>query len=65
MLDPIYVRDNIEAVQQGLDSRGLDAKAELQQLATVESQRRRLIPQIEGFKREQTRWRAPSGRARK
>ena len=37
MLDPIYVRDNIEAVQQGLGNRGLDAKAELQQLATFET----------------------------
>jgi len=53
MLDPSYVRDNIEAVQAGLGNRGLDAKAELQQLATVETQRRRLIPAIEGLKREQ------------
>ena len=53
MLDPSYVRDNIEAVQQGLGHRGLDAKAELQQLATFETQRRRLIPAIEGLKREQ------------
>ncbi|MDP2055416.1 MAG: serine--tRNA ligase [Acidobacteriota bacterium] len=53
MLDPIYVRDNIEAVQLGLTNRGLDAKAELQQLATYETQRRRLIPAIEGLKREQ------------
>ncbi len=53
MLDPIYVRDNVEAAQQGLGNRGLDAKAELQQLATFETQRRRLIPAIEGLKREQ------------
>ncbi len=53
MLDPIYVRDNIEAVQQGLGNRGLDVKSELQQLATFETQRRRLIPAIEGLKREQ------------
>jgi seryl-tRNA synthetase len=53
MLDPNYVRDNIEAVQAGLGNRGLDATAELQQLATVETQRRRLIPAIEGLKREQ------------
>ena len=53
MLDPTYVRDNIEAVQQGLGNRGLDATAELQQLATFETQRRRLIPAIEGLKREQ------------
>lgn len=53
MLDPIYVRDHIEAVQQGLGNRGLDATADLQQLATFETQRRRLIPAIEGLKREQ------------
>jgi len=53
MLDPIFVRDNVDAVQQGLANRGLDAKAELQQLATFEAQRRRLIPAIESLKREQ------------
>ena len=53
MLDPNYVRDNLEAVQKGLASRGLEVTAELQQLATAETHRRRLIPQIEGLKREQ------------
>ena len=53
MLDPLYVRDHIDTVQQGLANRGLDATAELQQLATCETQRRRLIPAIEGLKREQ------------
>ena len=53
MLDPAYVRDNLEAVQKGLASRGLNVTAELQQLATAETHRRRLIPQIEGLKREQ------------
>ena len=53
MLDPTYVRDNIEAVKAGLASRGMDATAELEQLATLEAHRRRLIPQIEGLKREQ------------
>ena len=53
MLDPTFVRDNIEAVREGLAQRGLDVTTELQQLATFEAQRRRLIPQIEGFKREQ------------
>src|SRR3990167_10885427 len=53
MLDPTFVRDNIEAVQAGLGNRGLDATAELQQLATLEAHRRRLIPQVEGLKREQ------------
>ena len=53
MLDPIFVRDNLEAVQTGMANRGLSVTAELQQLATAESHRRRLIPQIEGLKREQ------------
>ena len=53
MLDPTYVRDNLEAVQTGMTNRGLNVTAELQQLATAESHRRRLIPQIEGLKREQ------------
>jgi seryl-tRNA synthetase len=53
MLDPNYVRDHLEAVQAGMSSRGLDVTAELQHLATAESHRRRLIPQIEGLKREQ------------
>jgi seryl-tRNA synthetase len=53
MLEPNFVRDNLEAVQKGMADRGLNVTAELQQLATAESHRRRLIPQIEGLKREQ------------
>lgn len=53
MLDPIYVRDNVESVRQRLNTRGSDLSAELEQLATLESQRRRLIPLVEGLKREQ------------
>jgi seryl-tRNA synthetase len=36
-----------------MTNRGLNVTTELQQLATAESHRRRLIPQIEGLKREQ------------
>jgi seryl-tRNA synthetase len=53
MLDPAYVRDHLEAVRTGLRNRGLQPDAELEQIATVESQRRRLIPELEGLKREQ------------
>ncbi|PYR49352.1 MAG: serine--tRNA ligase [Acidobacteria bacterium] len=53
MLDPIYVRDNLDAVRTGLESRGLDAGKALEEIATLESARRRLIPEIEGLKREQ------------
>ena len=53
MLDPSFVRDNLESVQKSMTSRGLNVTAELQQLATAETHRRRLIPAIEGLKREQ------------
>jgi seryl-tRNA synthetase len=53
MLDPNFVKDNLEMVQKGMENRGLSVTAELQQLATAESHRRRLIPQIEGMQREQ------------
>jgi seryl-tRNA synthetase len=53
MLDPTYVRENIDTVRQRLAARGVDLSAELEQLATLESHRRRLIPQLEGLKREQ------------
>src|ERR687887_971246 len=53
MLDPAYVRDHLEEVRAGLRTRGLQPDAELEQVATVEAQRRRLIPELEGLKREQ------------
>src|SRR5215218_7738322 len=53
MLDVAYVRDRTDEVRRGLQSRGLQPDAELAQIATLESQRRRLIPEIEGLKREQ------------
>ena len=53
MLDPIFVRDNIDLVRTRLAARGGDFSAELEQFATLETHRRRLIPQLEGLKREQ------------
>ena len=53
MLDPVYVRDHLDAVRAGLGSRGLQADTELEQLATLEARRRRLIPELEGLKRDQ------------
>ncbi|MDH4062938.1 MAG: serine--tRNA ligase [Acidobacteriota bacterium] len=52
MLDPAFVRERLDDVRRGLLSRGLDASAELEQLASLETHRRRLIPQVEGLKRE-------------
>src|SRR5918996_2667471 len=53
MLDPALVRDNLEQVRAGLRKRGVDLTAELEDLATLETRRRRLLPEIEGLKREQ------------
>ncbi len=53
MLDPKFVSENIEAVQRAMANRGLSVTGELQQLATAEAHRKRLIPEIEGLKREQ------------
>src|SRR6266581_4102491 len=53
MLDPAFVRDHIEEVQTGLKSRGLDIDKSLEEIATLETARRRLIPEVEGLKRQQ------------
>ena len=53
MLDPLYARDHMDEVRAGFKNRGLEADAELEQLATLEARRRRLIPEMEGLKREQ------------
>jgi seryl-tRNA synthetase len=43
----------MEEVRAALARRGLRVEAELEQLATLEAQRRSLIPEVEGLKREQ------------
>jgi seryl-tRNA synthetase len=53
MIDPAFVRDHLDEVRAAFKNRGLEADADLEQLATLESRRRRLIPEMEGLKREQ------------
>ena len=53
MLDPVLLRDHLDDVRAGLRKRGLDLTGELEDLAALEARRRRLIPEIEGLKREQ------------
>ena len=53
MLDPAFLRDNLQTVRDRLQSRGNDLARELEELAMLETQRRRLLPEIEGLKREQ------------
>src|SRR5881396_328213 len=52
-IDPAYIRDHIEEVRAGLRHRGLDPDKALEQIATLETARRRLIPEIEALKRQQ------------
>lgn len=53
MLDPAFVRDHQDEVRRGLQKRGLNVDGELEAFATLENRRRRLIPELEGLKREQ------------
>jgi seryl-tRNA synthetase len=53
MLDPAFIRDQVDTVRQRLSARGIDLRAELDQLTTLEAQRRRTIPVLENLKREQ------------
>src|SRR5438105_680202 len=53
MLDPSYIRDHLEQVRGGLRSRGVDPDKTLEDIATLETARRRLIPELEGLKRQQ------------
>jgi len=53
MLDASYVREHMAEVREGLRARGLDPDKALQEIATLETARKRLIPELEGLKRLQ------------
>jgi seryl-tRNA synthetase len=53
MLDPAFIRDHLEDVRTGLRNRGVDADKALEEITTLETARRRIIPELEGLKREQ------------
>ena len=53
MLDPSYIRDHIDEVRAGLRSRGLEPDKVLEEIATLETARRRMIPELESLKRAQ------------
>ena len=52
-LHPRLQRDLLETVRKGLQNRGIDPMHALEELAALEAERRRLMPEIEGLKREQ------------
>ena len=53
MIDPAFLKDNLQTVRTALGNRGVDMTRELEEIAALESRRRRLIPELEGLKREQ------------
>ena len=53
MLDPTFLREQLQAVRTGLRNRGMDPDKALDEIATFEGVRRRLIGEFEGLKREQ------------
>src|SRR2546425_2810924 len=53
MVDPAYIRDHVEEVRTGLRNRGLDSDKALEEIATLETARRRIIPELEGLRRQQ------------
>jgi len=65
MLDPALLRDSAPAVRAALEHRGVDLSGELEELMTLESARRRMIPEIEGLKREQNAAGDEAARARR
>ena len=65
MIDPAVLRDDPAGVRAALDRRGVDLHVELEELATLESERRRLLPEIEGLKRDQNIAGEEAARARR
>jgi len=53
MIDPIFLRDQIDTVRLGLRNRGLDADQALEDIAALDIARRQLILEVEGLKRDQ------------
>ena len=53
VLDPALLRDRFDDVRATLQKRGANLDTELQSLASLETERRRLLPEVEGLKREQ------------
>jgi seryl-tRNA synthetase len=53
VLDPAFLRDDLESLRVALRNRGADLSTELEQLVALEAQRRKLLPELEGLKREQ------------
>jgi len=65
VLDPALLRERFDVVRATLQKRGANLDAELQSLASLEAERRRLLPEVEGLKREQNAAAEEVARAKK
>lgn len=53
MLDAAFIRDHLPEVDARLRARGMDPSRELAEFASLDTERRRLIPLVENLKRDQ------------
>ena len=65
MIDPVWLRDNLDAVRNATRNRGAALETELDALADLEARRRRLLPELEGLKRQQNSAAEEVGRAKR
>jgi seryl-tRNA synthetase len=65
MIDPAWLRENLDAVRAATRNRGADLGKELDALADLEARRRRLLPELEGLKRDQNSAAEEVGRAKR
>jgi seryl-tRNA synthetase len=65
MIDPIWLRERPEHVRAALQARGTDLRAEIDELAALEGERRQLLPRLETLKREQNAAADEVGRAKR
>jgi seryl-tRNA synthetase len=65
MLDQTYVRENLEAVREGLRRRGMNPDQALGSIAQLLSDRRRVLPEFEELKRQQNASGEEIGRAKR
>jgi seryl-tRNA synthetase len=65
MIDPQLLRDDAETLRAALRNRGVDLQADLDALSALDAERRRLLPALEGLKREQNTSAEAVGRAKR
>jgi seryl-tRNA synthetase len=65
MLDQTYVRENLEAVRDGLRRRGMNPDQALESIAQLLADRRRVLPELEELKRQQNASGEEIGRAKR